>query len=97
MRIFSETTNRSHISVLRDMPTHIEYNSGRPSIAHFTNGETDSLGCIGCVNPKCMRFGPHEIMCSEVENFPNDQSPNTCAIERKVPGYFGAHEITLTG
>lgn len=81
MRIFSETTNRSHISVLRDMPTHIEYNSGRPSIAHFTNGETDSLGCIGCVNPKCMRFGPHEIMCSEVENFPNDQSPNTCAVD----------------
>lgn len=81
MRIFSETTNRYHISILRDMPTHIEYSSGRPAIAHFSDGEVSSLGCIGCVNPQCMRFASHEIMCAEVENFPNDQSRNVCAVD----------------
>lgn len=88
MRIFSETTSRSRISVLCDMPTHIEYCSGAPAKAHFSNGEAASLGCIGCIDPPCMRFAPHEIMCNEVGNFPNDQSLNVCAVEalRWEPG-----------
>lgn len=44
-------------------------------------GGASSLGCIGCVNPQCMRFDPREITCGEVENFPKDQSSNVCAVD----------------
>lgn len=81
MRIFSATVNRNNISVLRDIPTSIEYRSGMPAIAHFSDGKSTSLGCISCINPQCMRFTLQEIMCDEVENFPNDQRVNTCAVD----------------
>ena len=81
MRVFSATVNRNNISVLHDIPTHIEYSSGMPATAHFSNGESSSLGCIGCINPQCMRFTAQEVMCGEVENFPNDQGINTCAVD----------------
>lgn len=80
MRILTEAIKRNHISILRDMPAHIEYCSGFPTMAHFPNGEVSSLECLGCVKPQCMSFDPHEVMCDEVENFPNDQSLNTCAV-----------------
>ena len=81
MRIFSETANRNSISICRDIPIRIEYRSGMPTTAYFFNGESSTLGCIGCTNPQCMRFAPDEIMCDEVENFPNDQGLNVCAVD----------------
>lgn len=81
MRVFSETANRRNISILREIPSRIEYRSGSPAIAHFSDRPSVSLGCIGCTNPKCMRLDPQDIMCSEVENFPNDQSLNACPVE----------------
>lgn len=81
MRVFSETTKRNRISTLQDMPTHIEYCPGMPATAYFSDEKASALGCIGCINPQCMRFDPHEIMCSEAENFPNDQSLNVCAVD----------------
>lgn len=81
MRIFSETANRNNISICRDIPVRIEYCSGMPATAHFSNGESSTLGCIGCTNPQCMRFAPNEIMCDEVDNFPNDQGLNVCAVD----------------
>lgn len=92
MRIFSETINRSSISVLKDIPSRIEYISGEPSKAYFNNGQCCSIGCLGCTNPRCMKFEANEITCSEVESFPNDQSLNVCPVdalswdkERDVP------------
>ena len=81
MRIFSETENRKKISVLRHIPSHIEYTCGTPAIAYFSDGSSCALGCLGCVNPKCMRFDTQEIVCSEAENFPSDHSLNVCPVE----------------
>ena len=81
MRIFSETTNRSSISVLKDIPSRIEYTSGEPSKAYFDNGQCCSIGCLGCTNPRCMKFEENEITCSEVDNFPSDQSLNVCPVD----------------
>lgn len=81
MRTFSETTNRRNISVLTEIPSHIEYTAGAPATIHFSGGESDSLGCLGCTNPKCMRFDPSDIICDEEEMFPNDQSLNVCPID----------------
>ena len=81
MRIFSETINRSSISVLKDIPSRIEYISGGPSKAYFAGGQSCSIGCLGCTNPRCMKFEASEITCSEVESFPNDQSLNVCPVD----------------
>lgn len=81
MRVFLETANRRFLSTLTEIPSLIEYCSGGPATAHFSNGNTCSLGCIGCTNPKCMRFDSHEIMCQQVENFSNDQSLTVCPVD----------------
>lgn len=81
MRIFSERNNRSSISILKNIPSRIEYASGEPSKAYFDNGQFCSLGCLGCINPKCMKFEATEIICSEAENFPNDKSVNVCPVD----------------
>ena len=40
-----------------------------------------ALGCIGCLNPKCMHFDGSEIGCDEVADFPNDKSINVCPVD----------------
>ncbi len=81
MHIFSETTNRTNISILSDTPLSIEYGCGAPSIARFSDGNCCALGCIGCVNPLCMYFENTDVECEEVENFPHDQSRTVCPVE----------------
>lgn len=81
MRIFSITNNRHKVSLLSEMPSLIEYNSGSPAKAHFSNGQQAALGCLGCLNPKCMRFNGPEIGCNEVTDFPNDKATNACPVD----------------
>lgn len=81
MRIFSLINNRHKISLLSEIPSSIEYNSGYPSQAYFSNGQHSALGCIGCLNPKCMHFDGCEIGCDEVADFPNDKSLNVCPVD----------------
>lgn len=81
MRIFSVTNNRHKVSLLNEMPSLIEYSSGSPAMAHFPNGQCSALGCLGCLNPKCMSFEDYEIGCNEVTDFPNDKATNACPME----------------
>lgn len=81
MRVFSETVNRKTVALLRELPASIAHCSGAPSKAHFSRGEIASLGCIGCMEPRCMSFSPREIMCDEVEGFPNDPERRVCAVD----------------
>ena len=81
MRIFKETVNRKSISILRDVPKSIEYTCGAPAIAHFHDGQSCSLGCLGCVHPRCMHFDSQDVSCGEVHAFPNDQTINTCPVD----------------
>lgn len=81
MRIFSVTNNRHKVSLLNEMPSLIEYNRGSPAKAHFPNGQHSDLGCLGCLNPKCMCFTDDEIGCNEVTDFPNDKSISACPVD----------------
>lgn len=81
MHVFSETENRRFMSTLQELPSHIEYCSGSPAKAYYSNGKTCSLGCLGCKNPKCMKLDHVDIMCDEVVNFPNDHSLNACPVD----------------
>ena len=81
MHIFTETANRKNISILRDIPKSIEYICEAPAVAHFADGQSCSLGCLGCVHPRCMHFDPQDIACGEVHAFPNDQTINACPVD----------------
>lgn len=81
MHIFSTTTNRQKISTLIELPSLIEFNSGSPAKAHFSNGKCATLGCIGCSNPQCMYFDKSETECDEVTAFPNDKTTSVCPVD----------------
>ena len=81
MRVFKEGTNRKHLSILKEMPFAIEIHQGIPGTAHFRNGDECHIGCLGCINPRCMYFSNEEIECDRVEGFPNDKSINACPVE----------------
>ena len=81
MRVFKEGTNRQYLSILNEMPFAIEIHQGIPGTAHFRNGDECHIGCLGCINPRCMYFSNEEIECDRVEGFPNDKSINACPVE----------------
>ena len=92
MRVFSEKTYRKNLFILNNFPLSVEYRPGKSSIAHFAKGESCSLGCLSCSNPKCMKFAVDEIKCMEVQNFSNDNSLNVCPVnalawdeEKEIP------------
>lgn len=81
MRVFKETAHRRAISVLREIPIRIEYAHGSPATSYFSDGDYCDIGCIGCINPKCMQFEAYEIECGEIQDFPNDKNLNVCPVD----------------
>lgn len=81
MQIFSERTNRQYIPILKEMPSCVEIHQGFPGILHFCSGEDAQIGCLGCINPRCMVFSNDEINCDRVTNFPSDRLNNVCPVE----------------
>lgn len=84
MRVFKEGTNRQNLSILKELPFALEIHQGVPGTAHFRNGDECHIGCLGCMNPRCMFFSELEIECHQVDGFPNDKSVNACPVEAIV-------------
>lgn len=81
MRVFKEKTHRSMLSILTEMPLAFEIHQGRPGTALFRNGETTQIGCLGCINPRCMHFSEDEIECNYIDGFPSDKSDEACPVD----------------
>lgn len=80
MRVFKEGTHRQKLSVLKEIPFSITLGQGSPGMAHFRNGTEGHIGCLGCINPRCMFFSDEEIECDYIEGFPNDKSTAVCPV-----------------
>lgn len=80
MQVFEEIINRKNILTLKEIPSAIEMRPGMPGTARFKHG-TGNVGCLGCLNPRCMFFSDFEIECKEIGGFPNDKSINVCPVE----------------
>lgn len=80
MKLFSETSNRTEINILKEVPAKIEYRSGSPAIAYMSGGKSFPQ-CLGCLNPSCMLLENSDVECIEVTDFPNDKSLNVCPVD----------------
>lgn len=81
MRVFKEERVEKNISVLKDIPIALEIHQGHPGIVHFRNGENCHIGCLACMNPRCLYFDENKIDCDYIEGFPNDKSTNVCPVD----------------
>lgn len=81
MQVFKETASRQEISVLKEIPIWIKYVHGFPATLYFSDENYCSVGCIGCINPRCMQFEAYEISCEELADFPNDKNLNVCPVD----------------
>lgn len=81
MRVFKKETKRKNLSILKELPSALEIQQGIPGIAYFQSGEKYQIGCLGCLNPRCIYFSEDEIECDQVSGFPNDKSVNACPVE----------------
>lgn len=67
--------------MLKKIPFALEIHQGAPGTARFRNGTVFQIGCLGCINPRCMFFSEGEIECNQVAGFPNDKSISACPVE----------------
>ena len=81
MQIFKESKNREQLILLTEKPEIIKYRPGAPSVTTMISGKKAQLGCMGCLNPRCMYFTENEVTCTEVSDFPNDKTLNTCPVD----------------
>lgn len=81
MQILEKIIDRNRLSILNDIPVKLSMYQGSPGLVHFKNGEKGHIGCIGCINPRCMYFSIYEIECDSVKDFPNDKSLKVCPVE----------------
>ena len=80
MFIFEQAVHRQCTYYLQRIPNQIEYRCGEPSRAHFENDVIFNIGCLGCINPRCMYFDSSEIVCNQLADFAYDHSTQTCPI-----------------
>ncbi|MBR2214340.1 MAG: hypothetical protein IJ849_01120 [Selenomonadaceae bacterium] len=81
MRIFKESVDRKRLSIINDMPISIDIRQSSPGRVRFKNGSTSQIGCLGCINPRCMSFSEQEIECDYVSSFPCDKSIGVCPVD----------------
>lgn len=81
MQVFKENSNRSKITLLNESLMGITFKPNHPGEAILYKNKSCNIGCIGCVNPRCMYFSDDEIECKIVESFPNDKSTNVCPVD----------------
>ena len=80
MRIFKEQQQRKTIGLIKDNPSAITIKNDNSADIHFRDCKESKLGCLGCLNPRCMFFEDADIECSEISGFPNDQSKEVCPV-----------------
>lgn len=80
MQVFKERANRRYLSILKEMPFALEIHQSVPGTAHFRSGEECHIGCLRCVNPRCMYFHDSEIECNYIDGFSYDKAANACPV-----------------
>ena len=81
MQVFKEGSDRERIFLLKEMPFAFTNKQGNPGVTYYLSDDECYIGCLGCVNPRCMYFSEEEIECDYVAGFPNDKSVNACPVD----------------
>ncbi len=81
MQIFNENSSRKKIGILKELPFRINVQPNIPGALQYYSGHKYHVGCLSCINPRCMKFSNSEINCTIVSGFPEDKSVSVCPVD----------------
>jgi len=85
-RVFKQQTNRGSVGILAtEAPPHILHHFRKPS-TYVVDGCQYKSSCIGCLNPRCIRFSADELKLPNprLSNFPVDADDAVCPMNAIV-------------
>jgi len=81
-KIFKQLTKRETVGILNvEIPRSILQRPQKPSI-YDIGGEKRVSSCLGCLNPRCMKFSPAELQIDteQFADFPLDLNDSVCPL-----------------
>ena len=73
--------NQEAIAILDiQRPEQIFFEDGKPARMVFKRGEEYTPNCINCMNPKCMRLLPNELVCPSFAEMSYDRNATVCPV-----------------
>lgn len=85
-KVFKQQTNRDSVGILAiEVPTHILHHSRKPS-TYEVGGHQYNSSCVGCLNPRCIRFSTDELKLPDLRlsEFPVDADDAVCPMNAIV-------------
>ena len=69
MQLLDRLDKRTKMALLDKIPELIRQDYYHPAVFEL-NGKRWWSTCIGCVEPKCMKYFENEFLCNDIDNFP---------------------------
>ncbi len=85
-KVFKQQTNRDSVGILaNEAPAHILHRFRKPS-TYVVDGCQYKSSCIGCLNPRCIRFSADELKLPNpcLSGFPVDADDAVCPMNAIV-------------
>lgn len=79
MRLLDRRDKRTKLAIMRNVPEVVRQDYYRPAELEL-NGKRWWSTCIGCVEPKCMRYYDNEYICPDIKDFPADPNDLVCPV-----------------
>ena len=79
MRVFKQSNQRDSLSLIIERPFALVDRQGAPCVAIYGE-EEKHIGCIKCVNPRCLFFSEDELSCDYIQGFPGDRNNEVCPV-----------------
>lgn len=77
MQLLDRLDKRTKMALLDNIPAIIRQDYYSPAVFEL-NGERWWSTCIGCVEPKCMKYYADEYLCNDIDGFPGEPNDSVC-------------------
>lgn len=77
MRLLDRLDKRTQLAIMKSIPEIVRQDYNKPAELEL-NGKRWWSTCIGCAEPKCMRYYDQEYICSNINDFPADPNNAVC-------------------
>lgn len=77
MQLLDRLDKRTKMALLDKIPELIHQDYYHPAVFEL-NGKRWWSTCIGCVEPKCMKYFEKEFLCNDIDSFPAEPNDSVC-------------------
>lgn len=77
MQLLDRLDKRTQMALMKSVPTLIRQDYYQPAELEL-DGKRWWSTCIGCAEPKCMKYYDNEYICSDIANFPAEPNDSVC-------------------